>query len=380
MRLVTNSLFLAVATGHLIVDFLSGQRYVLLTYMISSVGLSNTVLGLLIMLYNVSASLIQPLFGYLTDRVGPRWIIPGGVLWVGLFYSLGAITPGLLGITLFTLASLGSGAFHPAATMVSTDLGQKHYSSHETTATSYFFLFGQTGGFLGPLLGGIMLDWSGPTSLALMAIFALPIAANTFVRLRNVASPPTQSIKVNDKSSYGKNLAIVFILMAAFQSWSQHNMITFVPKFLSDLGWNPGWYGAVSSLFVCGSAFGNVLGGSLADRFGKRSVTVAMLGLGSLIVFFTPSVPSPIGFSAMILLAGILTGATFSIIVVSAQKIIPLGKALASGIILGFLFTSGSLGVLISGYLADIWGIHSIFPLTAILLAAATLFGLWLKA
>jgi FSR family fosmidomycin resistance protein-like MFS transporter len=65
------------------------------------------------------------------------------------------------------------------------------------------------------------------------------------------------------------------------------------------------------------------------------------------------------------------TGASHSIIVVFAQRLIPGGMGLASGLILGFMFSSGSVGALLSGFLADLWGVPFVFGLSAVLVVIA---------
>ena len=74
---------------------------------------------------------------------------------------------------------------------------------------------------------------------------------------------------------------------------------------------------------------------------------------------------------AVVPLAGLLTGAVFSIIVVSAQRVVPAGQATASGLILGFMFSAGALGTLLCGPLADEYGWPAVFALTALLVLIA---------
>jgi FSR family fosmidomycin resistance protein-like MFS transporter len=164
---------------------------------------------------------------------------------------------------------------------------------------------------------------------------------------------------------------LAFGLMTAFQSWAQQNMITFVPKYLSDLGQPPGVYGLVSALFMAGVAFGNLGGGNLADRFGKRRVAIVTLLAASIPLLLIPSVSNLAWLYVLIPLSGILTGATHSIIVVLAQRRLPSGIALASGLVLGFMFTSGALGTLLSGYLADLLGLPVVFTLSGVLVLLA---------
>ncbi len=380
MALLLDKLFLSVALGHFTVDLLNGQRAVLFAYLSIPLGLSNTALGLYSTIYVASGSLLQPLFGYITDRIGPRWVATIGVAWIALFYSLALFSPGILAIWLLVLASLGSAAFHPPGTMQATLRGRTHFAGKETTSAAYFFVSGQMGLFLGPLLAGVVLDRSGLTGLLAFALLALPVAFFLYTELRNTHNENPQAVN-QSLAALGSSLRtkwrllalplIAFAALAAFQSWSQQNMVTFVPKYLSDLGQAPTTYGLIAALFMGGSALGNALGGNLADRFGKRRVAAIALALASIPLYLVSLVGWSPWLYLLIPLAGGLTGATHSIIVVLAQRMIPGGMALASGLILGFMFASGAVGTLISGYLADLYGVPWVFQLSALVALAA---------
>jgi FSR family fosmidomycin resistance protein-like MFS transporter len=378
MSILFNVVFLASAFAHMAVDTLNGQRSVLFTYLSGPMGLSNADLGLLGTLYILVASVLQLFFGYLTDRIGPRWMIAGGVLWIGGFYSLGVLTPGTAGLALIVVAGIGSAAVHPAGTMQATLIGREKFAGRETTAAAFFFLFGQMGFFLGPLLAGRILDTSGQTGLLMLTVFTLPIGVYAAWALRNTAPSVQAEEREEEPTQEGAKRGVIvivaFALLAAFQSWASQNMTTFLPKYLSDLGQSPTQYGFLAAIFMGGSAIGNVVGGNLADRYGKRRVAALALTLGSIPL----AVISQIGWShwlyVLIPLAGLFTGPTHSIVVVLAQRLIPGGKAWASGLILSFLFSSGAVGVLLSGYMADLWGFPILFLFTTgLVLAAAVL-------
>ncbi len=373
MALLLDSFFSSVALGHLMVDVLNGQRAVLLAYLSEPLGLSNAILGLVSTIYVFSGALTQPLFRHLADRIGSRWVVAGGVLWISVFFSLAVITPGHLALALLVIASLGSGAFHPAGTMQATLRGRDHLVGRETTAAAYFFVFGQMGLFFGPMLGGPLLDRFGPGGLMALSVFGLPVAVNAALRLRgavavdkaNLASPSSSLSTVRSLANFSLVPLIAFGLMAALQAWSQQTMVTFLPKYLSDLGQTPSVYGFLAAVFMGGSALGNILGGNLADRFGKRRVAMLALALASIPLYLVGEVGWSSWLYLLIPVAGALTGATHSIIVVLAQRFLPGRMALASGLILGFLFTSGALGTLLMGHLADLWGFQRVFHLNA---------------
>ncbi|GAB4501147.1 MAG: MFS transporter [Anaerolineales bacterium] len=354
----------------------NGTRPVLLAFLSAQGGLSNTALGAISSGYVWMASATQPFFGWLADRIGPRWLAVLGILWLFAFFTLAMLTGGPLAIFYLIAASLGSAAFHPAGTMEATLAGRESADGRETSATSWFFFSGQFGFFLGPLLGGSLLGQFGEVGLLALTALLVPVGLNAAWQLRgrravhaaHIASAAEKSlVKLN------RPVILALALVGGLQAWSQQNMMTFLPKYLSDLGQSPAVYGLITGLFMGGSALGNVLGGVLADKFGKQRVAGSALLLASLPL----GLVAVTGWSAwlylLVPLAGLLTGAVHSIVVVLAQRSLPLGMATASGLTLGFIFSAGALGTLLSGPLADAYGWPPVFGLTAclVLLAAA---------
>lgn len=382
ISLFKDKLFSTIGLSHFAVDILNGQRSVLFVYLAVLLGLSNTQLGLFSTTYIVIAAILQPLFGHLADRGGFRWAIAGGTFWIGLFFTIGLFIPGTTGLLFFVIASLGSGAFHPAGTMQATLLGRARFSGRETTSSSLFFLFGQFGLFFGPLMGGFLLRRSGVLGLLWLTSFAMIVGIIGFFRLRRGAvhwehQPKKQAVATHPPAS---SLAwIAFAILATSQSWVQQNMVIFLPKFLSDLGRTPEVYGALTALFIASGALGMLTGGILADRFGKRRVAATMLGLAVLPLALIPYFANTSWILILIPIAGFFAGSTHSIIVVLAQRYIPGGMAMSSGLILGFMFASGAFGVLLSGYLADLFGMTIIFWLTAALALIASTMALSLE-
>jgi FSR family fosmidomycin resistance protein-like MFS transporter len=387
LALLLDGLFSSVVLTHLIVDLINSQRAVLLTFLSVPLGLSNAALGFFSAMYVVTGSIIQPVFGYLADRLGARWLAMGGVLWLGGFFALALVVSGPAALWLLLVASMGSAAFHPAGVMQAALRGQTHFSGRETTSAAFFFIFGQAGFSIGPVLGGPLLDRFGPPGLLVLASLVIPTGLNVSHRLRGapLAAPAVGAARAAP-DLLGSNPALpegrlkrllpllAFALVAAFQAWAQQNMMTFVPKYIHDLGQSPSVYGVMSALFMGGSALGNGFGGGLADRLGKRRVAIAALSLSSIPLFLVGSVGWSGWLLLLIPLGGALTGAVQSIVVVLAQRMLPSGMGLASGLILGFMFSAGALGTLLSGFLADQWGLASIFHMNALIaLAAAAL-------
>jgi len=376
MPLLFFSLFSSVVLSHLMVDVFNSAPPVLLTFL----GLTETQIAWISTIYIWASALTQPFFGWLSDRVGPRWLAAGGVLWMTVFFSGAVYFPGAGGLICLIIAALGSSSFHPVGTAQATLQGRNHLAGRETTAASLFFMAGQMGHFIGPIITGLILARLGLPWLLVLSIVSIPIGFSLAYQLRHNHPHPKPK---NGDNTIRLQASIGFILLlaivATLQSWSQSNMIAFVPKYLKDMGLSAVTYGNIAGLFMGGSALGNVIGGHLGDKYTKRKVAATALLFAALPIY----IMSQIGWSpwlyALIPLAGACTGSVHSIMVVLAQRMISGGMALASGLILGFIFSAGALGLLFTGPLAENYGFPTVLVLTTGLVLVASPLALMLK-
>ena len=382
MGLLKDKAFLSSMSGHLGIDLLNGQRPMLLTVMSIPLGLSNAAIGLVSTIYVLVASLSQPLFGMISDRIGPRWIAAGGILWMCTFFSIALYQPGYASLVLLVLASLGSAAFHPAATAEATERARARFAEAETTATSLFFFTGQAGYSLGPIIGGPILDRWGPPGLLMLAIAVAPlsVAAGRYLGVAPESSKTHDQANNHAVAAASKRLILPLILMTGFRSWAQSNLTAFIPKFHSDLGASASEYGLIAGFFMGGSALGGVAGGWLADHFGKRKLTFWSLLLSAVPLVLYPVLGRDGLAYVLAPVAGALTGASLSVSVVLAQRVIPGRAGAASGLVLGFMFTCGALGTWLSGVQADLSGFQAMFWTTAALCLAGAMAALLMES
>jgi FSR family fosmidomycin resistance protein-like MFS transporter len=376
MSLLKDRAFRATALSHLSIDLLNSQNPLLLAVLSVPLGLSNSLIGLVSTFYSLSGSLSQPIFGMLADRIGNRLVATGGLAWMMIFFSLAFSVQGPAALVFLVLAAFGSGAYHPAATAEATQRGRVHLARMETTATSFFFFFGQGGLFLGPALGGPLLDRWGPMGLFILFVFIVPVGIYMLPKAEgNVpqSDPSLQERTSSLKTTPGRGFIVPFIVTIFTRSWTQMSMVTFLPKYLQDMGLRPGVFGPISALYMGGSAVGGILGAWLADRFGNRYVMTISLFLACLPLFFYGTLSSTWLLALVTLFAGSFIGASHSIIVVLAQRILPGKSGVASGLVLGFTFASGSVGAFFSGLIADVSSFQFLFLMLAAMMVLSTL-------
>jgi len=372
--------YISAALTHFAVDILNNSRNLVFAVLALSLGLRDSQLAFVALLYSVGNALTQPAFGWVADRFGPRWLMVGGMGWMIFFFSIGALAPDAMSLTSLTIASLGSGAFHPTGTMIAARTTQ----AQKTQATAFFFMSGQLGLFLGPVLAGILLDdWGRPGFILLPILALIPLLMNwawvpnsTPIHHGHV---PKSSIEAKVRSAptsprWRKILPLIIIIL--FMNTVSISILTFSPKLFTEMGFSASHVGWLAGLFMLGSAMGGIVGGNIADRYRGQWAILIGLTLGVLPTFLYIPSAGLLQFG-MLFLAGFFVGMPHSVLVVRAQSLLPGRQALASGLTLGLMFFGGQLGSYFVGLFADQLGLEITLQRTAFLLLVAVVAALF---
>ncbi len=339
-------------------------------------ALSFSQVGLLTMVYQVTASILQPLIGHFTDRKPLPYVLPFGSVFTALGLILLATAhsyPALL--VAAACIGIGSSIFHPDASRVSRLASGGQYGM----AQSLFQVGGNIGTSMGPLLAAGIVLQRGQASLAWFAI----LAAVSFIVLSGVgrwySTHLTQKKSGEailqsglDQRTVKISLAILVALMFSKFVYMAclHSFYTFylIDKF------GVSTQTAQLYLFVLlGSvAVGTFAGGPIGDRIGRKSVIwFSILGtlpfalaLPHLNLFWTVACTIPIG---------LILSSAFSAMVVYAQELMPGRVGMISGLFFGLAFGSGGLGAAVLGVIADHTTLQFIFELCSVLPAIGLL-------
>lgn len=363
MSLIRHKLYLAVALAHFTVDVFSSMGPVLVTFLSIPMALSAAQIGLAIGAYQLIAAATQPFFGWLSDKIGSRWLGSVSVPWTVGFLAIAVFIAQttnnfMLFLIPFGLAAVGSGAFHPqgavhAATVV---------ASRAAAGTAVFFLFGQAGLAGGPMLAGLILDTLGPPGIYGAAVISIPVLLFIAYTMLGLPKPtvPTSSGPAKAKAIEAVQIrwgAIALLtVLIGLRSWFVLGTASFLPKIFQDMDWDAASYGLITGTYWLTSGIAGVLAGNLADRWGRRQIVFGTLFLGSMPLYFLPLSNSWLAFPLTIIAGGLL-GASHSILVVIAQALLPGRKAFATGLTLGYMFGAGAVAVWGIGALADVWGL-----------------------
>ena len=159
------------------------------------------------------------------------------------------------------------------------------------------------------------------------------------------------------------------------RSWTVNVFQAFTPTWYRQLGYGPEFYGPLATILVLASAAGTVGCGSLADRYGRRTVILATLVLSVPAILLYTMFPGPWAFGTAILI-GILAASTAPLMLLMAQQLMASRAGLASGLVMGLGFVTGAVGVPINGAVADAIGLQKSL-MTHVILVIATIGIAW---
>lgn len=345
--------------GHWVVDLNTGALPAFLPFLKEALNLSYTMAASIILTFNVTSSVIQPVFGYFSDRYPTKWLLPIGCLVAPLGLGLIGFSPSFLWLLFFVAVSgLGQACYHPESFKTANLVS----GGKKASAISVFHFGGNLGFAVSPILAAYFYKtWSLKGSalfvlpgLAMMAIFL----ATSDWRGQPAASAPKASPPKRGRSLQSQVLAMVLLLtVVILRSATRLGIITFIPFYLIKvLNYDPLVSGKYLSLFLFLGSIGVVTGGPLADRYGYKLTTMLGLGLTPLALFFfytTSGFLSLIFFAA----AGFLLISSNSVTMALGQSLLPNHLGMASALVLGFSLGMGGIATTILGWVADHYGI-----------------------
>jgi FSR family fosmidomycin resistance protein-like MFS transporter len=361
------------SAGHLFTDVAQGAVPALLTFMVAKDGLSNAAAGGLVLAATISSSIIQPVFGHLSDRKSLPWLMPLGPLFGGLGIALAGLAPSY-GLTFgaIVVSGVGVATFHPEASRFA------NYVSGERRASgmSLFSVGGNIGFALGPVIVTPLLlvfGLHGTLFLLIPTWLMSGVLIHELPHLRRFRDDVGEgSVR---RAEWGPFTVLAGVI--ALRSFVYFGLVTFIPLYYLKVLHTGKTLGAVAlTAMLIGGAVGTLVGGPLADRFGRRSVLLgSMVALPPLIVGFLLSGPALAVVFATV--TGAVTIATFAVTIVMGQEFLPGRIGVSSGVTIGLSIGLGGVGAPLLGLIGDAGGLRAVFetvaalPLLAILLTLA---------
>ncbi len=359
---------------HLLNDTIQAVIPAVYPIMKEEFGLTFAQVGLITLVYQLTAGFIQPFVGRFADKHPTPYALPAAMLFTiaGLFTVAfaGHYAVVLMGVCLL---GLGTSIFHPEAVHVS----QLAAGQRKGLAQSIFQVGGNGGYALGPLLAAIIIrPGAGLGSISWLAILAVLAA---FILLKVGAWYSRQLIfrarhpKAVEQATHGFSnrrvwciVALLIVLMFSrnFFTSSMTSYFTFFLMGKFDVSLQEAQY--CLFIFLAAVALGTVLGGSLSDRLGrKRLIWGSILGAAP----FTLALPYAglVSTIALAFCSGVIISSAFASIVVYATELMPDKIGMVAGLFFGLSFGLGGLGSAFFGWLAERTSIEFVFQVSTLL-------------
>ncbi len=360
----------AISLSHFLNDMLQSLIIAIYPLLKGNYDLNFTQIGLLTLTYQITASLLQPVVGWYTDRHPQPFslVIGMGSTLTGLLLLSHAPSFPLL-LLGASVVGLGSSIFHPESSRVARMAsGGRH-----GLAQSIFQVGGNGGTAMGPLLAALIVLPLGQGSLAWFALVAL-LAMMVLFRVgqwyqaQHRQQSAARARPHNDLPRHRVVIAVGVLLMLIF---SKHFYLASLTSYYTFYLMEHFGLPAQSAhlhlfLFLFAVAAGTVLGGPIGDRIGRKQVIwFSILGIAP----FTLLLPHVglTGTTILTFIIGFILASAFPAILVYAQELLPGRIGTISGLFFGFAFGMGGLGAAVMGRLADHYGIVTVYHLCAYL-------------
>lgn len=369
----TFSILTAISVCHLLNDMMQSLIPAVYPILKTTYHLDFAKVGLITLTLQLTASLLQPVIGWYTDRHFTPYSLPIGTAFTLAGLLMLAAAPSFSMVLLaVAFVGVGSSVFHPESSRVA----RMASGGQHGLAQSLFQVGGNVGSSLGPLLAGYIVLPAGQRSIgwfsgvALVAIFLLsrvsawskhqgPALKKARAHAADVASR-ISSRRVT--LALAVLIALMFSKFVYLASFSSYYTFYLISKF------HVSTQSALMHLFIFlgAVAAGTIVGGPVGDRIGRKLVIwCSILG----VLPFTLVLPYVNLFwtSVLTVIIGMVLASAFSAIVVYAQELVPGRVGAISGLFFGLAFGMGAIGAAILGKLADTTSIEAVYKMCAFL-------------
>jgi FSR family fosmidomycin resistance protein-like MFS transporter len=363
----------AISFCHLLNDMMQSLLPAIYPDLKADFGLSFGQVGIVTLVYQMTASILQPLVGLYADRRPTPLALPGGTL-----FSLGGLVVLALAhsypilLVGAALLGVGSSVFHPESSRVARMAsGGRH-----GLAQSLFQVGGNIGQALGPLAAALVVVRWGQSSVAWFALLLLLSTAilwnvsrwykhHGLARLHRVASRKAGHARLPRAAvirGIGVLLALLFSKYVYLTSLTSYYTFYLIEHFALSVQASQLYL----FVFLAAIAIGTILGGAIGDRIGrKRVIWISILGA----LPFTLLLPHASLFwtGPLTVIIGLVLASAFPAILVYAQELVPGKVGMISGLFFGLAFGAGGIGAAWLGALVDATSLEYVYRLCAYL-------------
>ena len=363
---------IALSLSHCLNDLLQSLLAASYPLFKEDLALSFGQIGLITLVYQMAASVFQPLAGLFFDKRPFVWSLPAGMCFtlVGLLNLAFASNLHWVLVSVF-LIGVGSSILHPEASRI-TSLAS---GGRRGFAQSVFQVGGNLGGSFGPLLMALLVAPYGRHNIAYFAIVAfvailvmLPVCRWYKAYLRRVKWRPANAVRHAPMPlPHGRTFfAIAILLTLIFSKYIYMASLSSYYTFylMHKFGVSVQQSQIFLFVFLLATAAGTLMGGPIGDRIGRKYVIwMSILGTAPFSILM-PYV-SLAWTVVLSFCVGFMLSSAFPAILLYAQELLPNKLGLISGLFFGFAFGIAGIASAVLGDMADHYGIEAVYNICA---------------
>jgi MFS transporter, FSR family, fosmidomycin resistance protein len=367
------SVLAGVSSAHMLNDMMQSLIVTIYPLLQGEFHLNFIQIGIITLTFQMTASLLQPLVGALTDKYPLPYATPVGMCFTLSGVLLMSFAPGYLSLLVAVgLIGCGSSVFHPQSSQAARAASGGRYG----LAQSLFQIGGNLGQALGPLLVAVVvlrygehgrwhMAWFGLAAL-LAIVILLQVSRWYSHHLDLRVAKHKRSVRRYPAKVVRQTIGVLLILMFS-KFFYLASISSYYEFFLIDRFKLPAHTAAyLLGIFLFAVALGVLIGGPLGDHIGrKRVIWFSILGCAP----FTLALPfANLGWTVVLsVIIGLVLSSAFPAIIVYAQDMLTHRIGMVSGLFYGFSFGLGGLGAAVLGVLADHFGIVFVYKVCAFL-------------
>jgi len=329
--------------GHFINDTYSSMIYPLLPMLADKLHLTTAQVFWLAPLYSASASLMQPVYGFISDRYFRRIFAVFGPLMTGVFIScIGLADSYWILMATLIMAGIGIGAFHPqGAAMAAAASGERR-----RMGMSIFSSSGTLGFSLGPTLIALLVGSAGLDKSYYVVVLGILTSMLLFKYCPPLEVAPKSYGAPEDSFSQMLRAVWAHLILLYFitvlRSGTQILTSNYLPFILKEQGYSVQGIGGALTAFLLCVGLGSFSAGMLAERLSGRSVTL-FSGVITVPLFIGAFASQGYWTIIFVAAAGIALGSTLALNIAMAQELLPRQTSTVSALMMGFAWGVGAL-------------------------------------
>lgn len=372
---------IGLSMGHFTADLYASAIVPMYPLITQKLGITLASISLIISLGHLVSSMLQPFFGFISDKIKKRAFMINGLILGAVFIPLTITADNSILLCLFLMLGMaGNALFHPQVTSL-----VKTFCYNNPNVAKYMGLFmgmGTIGYSIGPVISSNLVEKFGEGAMLYITVIGLLCALILYFEVPKIPkSAITQSkdgfFKVMGEIIKNKT-CMKLVWIAIVKSAVSISFGTYIPFILKESGFDLSTTGIVVTLFFAISGLSMIASSKLEEKIGAVNlIRLSFFTILPLVILFKFAFDMmPYLGIIIFIISGFFIYLSVSVTIIAAQKIMPDHTGVISGVMQGFSWGLGALSLAPMGYIGEKFGVIWILVIMSTVALLTGIFGL----